>query len=154
MPKTERMRLATSPPLTAWISGMPPATAARLVVELGAVVGEERLVGGDHVLAGTERLQDERARGLEAADQLDDDLDGGIREHARRVGGHRELLDVEALARAGEVYVGDGGEGEPAPGTLLEHRPARLENLGDARADGAEAEQSDPDFRHVSGPAR
>src|SRR3989441_855952 len=28
MPKTERMRLATSPSLTAWISGMPPATAA------------------------------------------------------------------------------------------------------------------------------
>src|SRR5206468_2861804 len=28
MPKTERIRLATSPSLTAWISGMPPATAA------------------------------------------------------------------------------------------------------------------------------
>src|SRR5439155_1338378 len=28
MPKTERMRFATSPSLTAWISGIPPATAA------------------------------------------------------------------------------------------------------------------------------
>ena len=98
--------------------------APRLVVELGAVVGEERLVGGDHVLGGGERLQDERARGLEPADELDDDLDGGIREDARRVRGHRELREVEPLARSGEIGVRDRGEGEPAAGAFLEHRAA------------------------------
>src|SRR5206468_3143652 len=99
MPKTVWMRLATSPSLTAWISGMPPATAASK--------------------AG--------------------------------VGRHRELREIEPLARAGEIGVGDRGEGEPAPGTLLEHRTARLEDLDDPRADRAEAEQSNPDFLHLTG---
>ena len=51
---------------------------------LVAVPGEERLVGRDDVLAVGDRLQDERARGLEAADQLDDDVDVRMREHRRR----------------------------------------------------------------------
>jgi len=128
-------------------------TPARLVVELGAVVGEQRLVGGDHVLAGGERAQDERARGLESAHQLDHDVHAGVAEHAAGVAGHRQGRQVEALARAGEIGVGDGGEGEPAPGALLEDRPTRLEDLDDAAADGAEAEQCDPDVLHVGGPA-
>jgi len=44
------------------------------------VVGEQRLVGGHHVLAGGERFQDERPCRLEAADQLDDDVDRRIGE--------------------------------------------------------------------------
>jgi hypothetical protein len=60
------------------------AAPARLVVELGAVVGEQGLVGGDHVLAGGERFQDERARRLQAAHQLDHDVNGRIGDHLGR----------------------------------------------------------------------
>jgi hypothetical protein len=84
---------------------------------------EERLVGGDDVLAGAERLEDERARGLEPADQLDDDRDTGIAhdvvdglEDAATL----EILEVEALARRVLVEVRDGGELETAPRTLFE----------------------------------
>ena len=83
------------------------AVAARRLVELGAVVGEQRLVGRHHVLAGGQRAQDEGARRLEAADQLDHDVDGGIGEDPRRVVGHRQRREVEPLARADEVGVGD-----------------------------------------------
>ena len=110
---------------------MPPATAAskpsvhaappRLLEQLGAVVGEQRLVGGDHVLAGRERPQDERARGLEPADQLDDDLDRRVVEDAgRRRPVSGSARQVEALARPREVGVGDAAQREPAARALLE----------------------------------
>ena len=115
------------------------------------MVGEQRLVGGDHVLAGGERAQDEGARRLESAHQLDDDVHAGVAEHAADVAGHRQGRQVEALARAGEIGVGDGGQREAAAGALLEHRALRGEDLHDAGADGAEAQQADAnlaDGRH------
>ena len=71
------------------MTGMPPATAASKFsatpLLLGqprqrrAVVGEQRLVGGDHMLAGLHRGLD---RGLGrialAAHQFDEDVDGRI----------------------------------------------------------------------------
>ncbi len=124
------------------------AAPARLVVELGAVVGEQRLVGGDHVLAGGERLQDEGPRRLEPADQLDHDMDRRIVENPRGVRRHRQPGQVEAFAAAGDVDVGDRAELQPAAGALLEGGALRVEELHDAGADRAEAEQSDPDFVH------
>src|SRR5206468_9811161 len=121
-------------------------TPARLVVELGAVVGKERLVGGDHVLAGGERLQDEGPGRLEAADQLDDDVDRRIVEDPRGVRRHRKLGQVETLATAGDVDVGDRAEPQPAAGALFQGGALRVEDLDDAGADRAETEQSDSDF--------
>ena len=40
-----------------------------------AVLGQQRLVRGDHVLAVRDRLQNELSRDAGAADQLDDDVD-------------------------------------------------------------------------------
>ena len=116
---------------------------------------EQRLVGSDDVLTGGERAQDEGARRLEAAHELDDDVDRRVRQHLRRVTDHRQRLEIQTFTRSDEVGVGDGRQGEPTPGALFEHRSLRGENLHDAGADGAQAQQSDSnvvDARHRGAP--
>ena len=91
MPAIHSIRLAVRPSRSALMIGMPPGDRAferdhhalrvRGGEDLVAVPREQRLVGGDHVLAVGDRLQDERARRLDAADQLDDDVDVRMREH-------------------------------------------------------------------------
>jgi hypothetical protein len=76
--------------------------------DLVAVPCEERLVRGDHVLAVGDRLQNERARGLETADQLDDDVDVGIGEHLVRIVGQADAGGAFGqLARTIERTLGD-----------------------------------------------
>jgi hypothetical protein len=111
-------------------------------------MGEQRLVGGHHVLATGEGAQDERAGGLQAADQLDDEVNGRIVQHAPGVAHHRQRAQVQALARAREIGVGDRGQSQAGAGALLQHRAAPLEDLHHAGPDGAEAEQADPDVAH------
>ena len=69
-------------------SGMPPATAASKsrstpacvggLEQLDADVGEQLLVGGDDRLAAGERGGDQLAGRLDAADDLDDEVDVGV----------------------------------------------------------------------------
>ena len=83
---------------------MPPPTLAskatstpglrRGLEDLLAVHREQRLVGGDDVLAALDGAQHQAPRGAVAADQLDHDLDGGVVDQAVRVG-------VEARRRRG-----------------------------------------------------
>ena len=54
--------------------------------KLGTVLREELLVGGDHRLASLERGELERARRLDAADQLDHHADRGIVQKVAEVG--------------------------------------------------------------------
>src|SRR5436309_1611571 len=75
-------------------------------------------------------------------------------EQSGGVGRQRQRLEVQPLARARQVRVGDGGQHEPCAGALLEHRAAGLEDLHDAAADGAEPEQPDPDILHPPRPSR
>ena len=104
MPITRVMRSPTSDSRSGRMIGMPPATAASnsrstpaalgRLEQLGAVVGEQLLVAGDHRLAGLERGEDEVAGRLDAADDLDDDVDArGRRRRAGVVG--------EPVGRAG-----------------------------------------------------
>ncbi len=53
--------------------------------DLVAVQGDQRLVGGDHVLAVLDRLQHQLARRRVAADQFDDDVDIRIVDHRKGV---------------------------------------------------------------------
>ena len=63
--------------------------------ERGPVMGEQRLVGGDHMLAGAERRLDRVLGGaLLAADQLDENVDVGIAGELDRVGDEAEAGDV------------------------------------------------------------
>ena len=84
--------------------------------DLVAVAGEQRLVRGDHVLAVGDRLQDERSRRLDAADQLDDDVDVGVREHDRGIGGEVDAgRTARQLARALDRALGDPGDPDRPP---------------------------------------
>ena len=64
--------------------------------ELGPVGRQERLVRRDDVLAGLERPEHVRARGLEPADHLDDQGHRGVGEDAVGIGGERPRGRVEA----------------------------------------------------------
>jgi hypothetical protein len=58
------------------------------------VLGEQGLVGGDHVLAVVDRLQHEDPGDVIAADQFDDDVDLGIADHRESVVGHPAVPPV------------------------------------------------------------
>ena len=73
------------------------AARASGLVDLLAVLREQRLVGGDDVLARMQRAQDVLACGLDAADQLDDqvaalddvvEVAAAVGEHAHHLGAH------------------------------------------------------------------
>jgi hypothetical protein len=123
--------------------------AARFLEQLAPVMGEERLVGGDHVLARRERLEDERARRLEAPDQLDDDLDLRVVEGLVGVGHQGELRQVEPLARPLHVGLGDAVKHEPAARPLLHLGAMGLQHFDHAAAHRAESEKGDLDVGHV-----
>ena len=74
--------------------------ALRGLEQLAADVGEQLLVRGDDGLARLERLDDELACGLDAADDLDDDVDVvGDHDRGRVVGEHRRRERHVALER-------------------------------------------------------
>ncbi len=96
--------------------------------ELVAVLGDQLLVRRDDRLAGAQRREDVLARRLEPAHQLDD-----------QVGAGEDLVEVALAAPE------DAGDLGPAPGGRRDRRGARLEQLDEGAADGAVAEQPDPD---------
>jgi hypothetical protein len=116
--------------------------------DLGTVMGEERLVGGDHVLACLERLEDEGPCRLEPTYQLDDDLHRRIVEYLGRVAHEGEAGDVEAVSRARGVGIRDAVQAQPAARALLHLRAVGLEDLDHAASDRTEAEKADPDLVH------
>ena len=69
----------------AGLEGDGPAVAAGGVEDLGAVHGQQRLVGGDDVLAGGQQVEHGPPGPVDAADQLDGDVDRPGR-RARRAG--------------------------------------------------------------------
>ena len=73
--------------------------------ELGQLRGEQRLVGGDHRLAGGERGGEDRLH-RRAAGHLDDDVDVGIADELERLVGERDA-GGERAAVLGEVAHGD-----------------------------------------------
>ena len=77
-------------------------------VERRAVLGEQRLVGGDDGRAVLEGGGDEGAGGLDAADDLDDDVDVAAFDEGGRIGGDQR--GVDALAHLGGAADGDAGE--------------------------------------------
>ena len=101
------------------------------------------------MLAGGQRLEDERAGRFQAADELDDHVDRRIVEDLGGVVHHRQRREVEALARADQIGVGHGGQREASARALLQHLAAREQDLGDAGPDGAEAQQPEADVLHL-----
>ena len=115
--------------------------------DLGAVHREQRLVCGDDVLAGLDRVHHQHARDAIAADQLDDDVDLGMRDHLAAIGHDLHLVADDAAGALG-VQVGnhrdlDAATGAPADLFLIS--PQHVER---AAAHGADAEQADLDGFH------
>jgi hypothetical protein len=57
--------------------------------DLGAMHGQQRLVGGDHVLAVRQWLRAPVLGNAVAANQLDDDVDVGVGRHGEDIVGNR-----------------------------------------------------------------
>ena len=118
--------------------------------DLGAVVREQRLVGGDDVLAVGDRVEHELSRRLDAADQLADDVDVGMAHDHGRVVGQVDAGDApRGLARAVERPRGDPADDDRPAGAALDLLLVPAQHVPGAAADGAEAEQADVDGFHL-----
>ncbi len=157
MPAIHSMWLAARPSRTALMMGMPPATAAskatitplllRGAEDLVAVQRDQRLVGGDHMLAVGDRLQHQLARRRVTADQLDDDVDLGIVDHRERIIGDLDLVQPSHLLR----IVGPRrrmGDSDSAAGTAGDLRGVARQHVDRAAADRTQPQQPDIDRFH------
>src|SRR5205814_7955638 len=81
-----------------------PAGLAGGVEDGRAVLGQQRLVGGDDVLAGGQGVEHDLPGDAGATDQLDDDVDGRVGEGGGRVGGEQVAGEFDG---AGLVRVAD-----------------------------------------------
>ncbi len=115
--------MPTRPSRSALTIGMPPATAASKAEDraallgqrrqLGAVHGDQRLVGGDDMLAGAQRRLDQAlGDAARAADQLDDDVDVRRRGQRQRVVFPAQPREID-VALLGLERARDGHELEP-----------------------------------------
>lgn len=77
-------------------------------MQSGAVLGEQRLVGGDDTRAVLEGGHDECAGRLDTADDLDDDVDVAPFDQGGRIGGDQRGVDT--LPRLRGTADGDTGE--------------------------------------------
>ena len=115
--------------------------------DLVAMPGEQRLVGGDHVLAVLDRLQDQILRDLGAADQLDHDVDVGIAHDRERIGGHLGGAADDALG-ALQILVRDDLKRDGAAGAAGDFFLIAAQDRKRAAAYGADAQQADVDGSH------
>ncbi len=109
----------------------------------GPMLGEQRLVGGHHMLAGAERGLD-RLLGHAAfpADQLDEHVDVRVLGESDRVRNEAESRNV-GVAVFAPVLGRDGDDLNFPPGTRGKLGPARLEEPQEAAPDGADTGQSE-----------
>ncbi|MCY1237526.1 hypothetical protein D9M72_502280 [compost metagenome] len=109
--------------------------------------GQQRLVGGDHVLAVLDGLEHQLARDAVAADQFDDDIDVRAADHL--VGVADDLhFPVGQFARAFGVEIGHHGNLDAAAGAATNFFLIALEHVERAATDGTDAEQANFDGVH------
>jgi len=106
-----------------------------------AVHGQQRLVGGDHVLAGSNGLQHQAARNAGAANQLDDDVDGRVADDLARIGHHGSGI-AHHFARSGHVAPRHGLDDDFTPGAALDLGLVALQDVEHAAADNTKAHQA------------
>ncbi len=120
--------------------------------ELFPVDRQQRLVGGDDVLALGHRLEQEPLGRIVAPDQLDDDVDRGLVDDLAGVRGEDPGGQRDAAVGC-EVEVRDLHQGERDAEALADHAGIGREDLGHASPDGAEPDQADCDaVFHEVGP--
>ena len=118
------------------------ALGFRGLVDLGAVLGQQRLVGGHHGRAGFDGGQHEGARRFESADQFDDDV--GVRGHGHGVAGQQRPVDPGEVDLV-RIQAGHADEFDVPADALGEFVPLFHQQTRGLRSDGARAQQSDAD---------
>ncbi len=110
---------------------------------------QQRLVGRDDVLAGADRLEDQRPREAGAADQLDHDVDLGPRDQRAGVVAH---LGGGAGDPAGarQVDIDDMADADLAAGATPDLLLVALQDGERAAADDPGAEQADLERLHAN----
>ena len=109
--------------------------------DLRAVHREQRLVGGDDVLAGGDRLEHQAPGDAGAADQLDDDVDLRMGDDGACVGDDLGRA-ASQLSRPRQVEIGDVRDADLAAGTAADLFLVALQHGEGAAADDAGAEQA------------
>ena len=117
--------------------------------DLIAVGGEQRLVGGDNVLAVGDGLEHEFLGYPIAADQLDDDVDVRIGHDLIGVPGDRDFAAGEFLRPLG-VLVGHLRDDDAATGASRDFFLVAAQHFPDAAADRADAQQAYIDWFHIA----
>ena len=109
-------------------------------VDLRAVLGQQRLVGGDHGSTGFDGGKHELAGHGGAADELDDDVRVGG--HAQSIGGDDGLVDPRELLGFLRVEAGDAGQFDRAADTSGQFVLLLDNQAGGLGADGAGTKQA------------
>ena len=112
--------------------------------QLGAVVGQQLLVGGHHRLAGAQGGEGQLPGRLDAADDLDHQVDVGVAGHRRGVGGEHAVGQGDATV-AGEAAHRHPGHLEADPGALGDGVAPLGEQPHEGGADVAAAEEPHPE---------
>ncbi|MPN21664.1 hypothetical protein SDC9_169044 [bioreactor metagenome] len=116
--------------------------------DIGAMHGEQRLVGGDDMLAGGNRLHHDFLGDAVAADQFDDDVDFRNIDQSERIVGDAGFA-AGHLAGQFDVLVGHGGNSNRPAGAAGNFFRIAIENGPGATADGADADKANIDGFHV-----
>jgi hypothetical protein len=109
------------------------------------MLGDELLVGGDHVLARLQRCFHEGSRGLDAADDLDHHPDIGVVEQVLGVRGQQLGRQPGRVALRG-VYVCHLAQMDRYARLPTQVLDLLGEQLDDPAADGSAADDSDSDL--------
>jgi hypothetical protein len=119
------------------------ARALGRLEQLPTMGGDELLVGGDDRLAAHQRLDDEAAGGLDAADDLDHDVDVGVVDHGGGVVGEAASRQRQSPI-LGEVVDRDARDLERHAGPGLDHVGVVVDEAHERATHVTAAEQSDP----------
>ena len=112
------------------------------LINLGAMGGKQCLVAGDNGSAVLNRAQNERAGGVDATDELDNDI--GLCCQCLEVVSQERSVDLR-VARRIDVAHADADEFEFITGTLSEVLALCLQHLGNRGSHGSAAEQGNLD---------
>ena len=135
-------------PADAGLEAQVDAVFFRGGVEFRPVFGEQGLVGGDDRFAGAEGFIDELPGDADATDQFDDDLDVGVLDDRHRVGCADGRIQPGNLGGV-EVQIRHPAQLEREARAIAEVALAVEDKIRDPRANVAEAQDADADFKRV-----
>jgi hypothetical protein len=109
---------------------------------------QQRLVGGDHMLAVRDRFQHQLFRHTIAADQLDDDVHFGVGHHREGIVGDAACATGDLL-RQFQILVRYHGDTYRAPGTACNLFRVAPQHRKSTATDRTDTEESYVDWLHL-----